>query len=151
MRAPSIRRLLGWNAERFKAVERVGILSNQSDQRRRLLIRLAAPLLPTFKGPRIDTNLEREHLPRHVECFASLSNEIRIYGRNGDGFYPVSPQRQASLAMRTHGLHARDELAEEATLLCCLRSPSALGHRCFLPCVLRLARSRVSFSIAALR
>src|SRR5437867_3729735 len=72
------------NAQRLQTFERVRVFPNESDERGGLLVRLAASLFPPFEGPRVDSNLEREYLPRHVERFACLPNEIRVDARNAD-------------------------------------------------------------------
>src|SRR4051812_14838243 len=144
------------NTQRLKTIQSVRILPYQQDQRRRLLVGLAAPLFPALEGPGVNTQLEGEHLPRHLQSFARLAHELRIHRRKRDRRDHMSPQCETSLAVLTHRLHARHELVEEASLSALRDASSAwllgfLGHCYFPPDLWRRERWCISSSIIALR
>jgi hypothetical protein len=49
-----------------------------------LLVRLAPSLFPPLERAGVHTNLEREHLARHLERFARLADDVRVGWRNRD-------------------------------------------------------------------
>src|SRR6266852_4298517 len=86
----------------LQPLQRIGILTHQQHQRRRLRIRLGPPLLPLLQRSHMNPQLPRKHLPRTPHPLPSLPDELGIHRRKGPQFHLVPPQRQlATPSFRT--------------------------------------------------
>jgi hypothetical protein len=106
------RRLCGQSP---KSGERVGVLPSEQNQRRRPIVRLAAPLFPPLECPRIDANSVRERRSRHAETRPSALDDLSIDARERQTLHAVRSQRNTSPTMRAHGCRAVSSAVTEPT------------------------------------
>src|SRR6266851_65690 len=120
----------------LQPLQRIGILTHQQHQRRRLRIRLGAPLLPLLQRSHINPQLPRKDCPRTPHSLPSLPDELGIHRRKWPQFHLVAPQRQLPFAMLLHRFDALEQFRKNLSF-------------CHYRSLLAASRAWHSLSIAA--
>ena len=96
----------------------------EQNQRRGLIVRLAASLLPPLKRAGFHAQPVRRRRARHVQPLSRRADHSVVYLRKREGLNAMGPKRDPALTMRSHGPSMRRPVRALGCGSCCKRRAS---------------------------